>query len=165
LQYFRFALYRDNYGVPGEQVAETRSDAIAPGDAATWRCADSALAPINPGTYWIMLHTGSNAGVLRYYYDGPANWYGNYDEFDDGSSDTFGTGGAGEGTMSLRVEYLTLTETKIAGKTTVGPTVSGPMSANFKRGSSFQLTEKADLGAMSIYVDSLGGATGSQTLT
>jgi hypothetical protein len=164
-QEVRWALYRDNHGVPGDRITETDQLAVSAGDAARWMCASSAIAPLDPGTYWILIHTGSDAGVARYFYDGPANWYGNFDEYADGPSDTFGAGGAGEGTISTYVEYRKLSELHIAGTTTVGSAVSGPMSGGFKRGSSFQLTEKADLDSISIYVDGLGGGTGAQLLS
>jgi hypothetical protein len=164
-QQLRYALYRDNGGVPGNRVVETDGTTVSAGDGARWSCAGAGLVPLDPGTYWIVIHTGGNPGVTRYYYDGPANWYGNFDEYADGSADAFGTGSAGEGTMSIRVDYLTQAEIHVAGNTNVGSVVSGPMSAGFKRGSSFELTEKADLGAMVIYVDGLGGATGDQPLS
>jgi hypothetical protein len=112
-----------------------------------------------------MIHSGGDPGIVRYYYDGPANWYGNADVYGDGSSDTFGPGGAGDGTISMYVQYVPDSQLHFAGRRTVGSKVSSPMSSSFKRGSSFQLNEPAQLGSLVAYVDGLGGASGTQTLT
>ena len=167
-QTMRFALYRDRNGVPAEQVLESDSGADTGVEAfqqPTWRCSETARAPLDPGTYWVMIHTGGNPGVIRYYYDGPANWYGNSDPFADGASDTFGTGAAGEGTISIRAEYLTESEIRVAGPRNVGTRVSSPMSAQMKRGSSFVLTEQASLVSLNAYMDGFGGTDGSQPVS
>ena len=162
----RFALYRDRNGLPGEQVAETTSEGwyFGPAQGADWYCLGAASAPLQPGTYWTIIHTGGDPGVVRYYYDGAANWYGNADTFADGASDTFGTGSAGEGTLSIRVDYLPDSESHFAGVRTVGTRVSAPMSAQMKRGSSFTLAEGAQLTTMNAYIDGSGGTSGSQPL-
>src|SRR5262245_22812254 len=75
-QAIRLALYRDRNGAPGDLVLETGSNDFpaSPTRAADWYCFGSAAVPLEPGTYWPMVHSGSNPGVVRYYYDGPANW-------------------------------------------------------------------------------------------
>jgi hypothetical protein len=112
-----------------------------------------------------MIHTGGDAGVLRYYYDGPANWYGAADKFDDGSSQGFGSGGAGEGTISIQALYVPQTEWKIAGSAQIGPTPSGGMRADFKRASSLVLPRRATVVGISVYLDALGGGSGLQLFT
>ncbi len=154
-------LYRDQNGIPANKVIATGDQQIEAQQPAGWRCFPTYKALLEPGTYWIMIHSGGPTGIIRYYYDGPANWYGNADEFGDGASDAFGSGAAGEGTLSLRVDYVPL---RSAGATIVGTRVSSPMSANMKRGSSFELTEEAHVWKLNAYIDGLGGATGSQPL-
>jgi hypothetical protein len=142
VQWVRYAMYRDQNGAPGQLVVATQGQYLeASQQAPNWVC-----QPIEgrwlqePGSYWLMIHTGDLAGVVRYYYDGAANWFGNADDYDDGSADPFGAGGAGEGTISIRADYAPL---RSAGATIIGTRVSSPMSANMKRGSSFTLTERA----------------------
>ncbi len=96
--------------------------------AAFWYCSSSAAVPLEPGTYWAMIHSGGDPGIVRYYYDGPANWYGNADVYADGSSDTFGPGGTGDGTISMYVNYVPDSQLHFAGRRTVGARVSSPMS-------------------------------------
>lgn len=165
-QEVRYALYRDRNGAPAEQVAETPSRfSLSAGTAPTmWYCLETAAVPIEPGAYWVMIHTGNNTGIVRYYYDGAPNWFGNTDTFSDGASDTFGVGGTGEGTMSIRVDYSPLSEARLAGRTTVGTRVSSAMSAQYKRGSSFVLTENAEVISLNAYIDGLGGTPDSQLL-
>ena len=167
-QNLRFALYRDRNGTPAEQVLESDDAGFEALRDAEWACRETARAPLGSGTYWLMIHTAGDPGVIRYYYDyleGPTNWYGNADVFADGASDNFGAGGVGEGTISIRAEYLTESEVRFAGAQTAGTRVSAPMSANMKRGSSFVLTEGAVLAGLNAYVDGLGGTVGSQSLS
>ncbi len=162
-QGIRFALYRDAHGVPGTKVTETQESSFPSGGPAAWECLAAGYLPVAPGAYWIMIHTGGTAGIVRYYYDGPANWYGAADAFEDGSSASFGTGGTGDGTLSIQALYMPQTEWKIAGSATVGSTPSGPMRADFKRASSVVLPRRATLFAISVYLDALGGGTGNQS--
>jgi hypothetical protein len=165
LQSARFALYRDRNGTPAERVLETEDELrLEASDQPDWYCLTTVNAPLEPGSYWIMIHSGGDPGVIRYYYDGPANWYGNADTFADGASDAFGPGAAGEGTLSLRVDFFTHSEMRAAGAVTVGTRVSSPMSAQMKRGSSVVMTEGGQLWDINVYVDGLGGATGPQPL-
>jgi hypothetical protein len=167
VQWVRFALYRDQNGVPAQQILETDEvfgleSAVQP---PLWWCRATSKAPLEPGSYWMMIHTGGDPGVIRYFHDGPANWYGNADEFADGASDTFGTGAAGEGTLSIYVDYLPESQARYAGPRNVGTRVSSPMSAQMKRGSSFVLTEPAHVWSLNAYLDSQGGTVGSQPLS
>lgn len=167
-QAVRLALYRDRNGVPAEQVLESDEETYfsgVPDEPARWYCLIASKAPLDPGSYWIMIHTGGDPGIIRYFYNGPSNWYGNADTFADGASDTFGTGSTGDGTLSLHVQYLTESEAHFAGPTTVGTRVSSPMSAQQKRGSSFVLTEEAKLTSLNAYVDGQGGSVGTQPLS
>jgi hypothetical protein len=167
-QTLRFALYRDQNGLPAQQVLESEYSGFEAARNAEWACRETARALIEPGTYWLMIHTAGDPGVIRYYYDyaeGRTNWYGNADTFADGASDAFGVGSVGEGTISIRAEYLPESQVHIGGTRTVGTRVSSPMSAQMKRGSSFVLTEQAGVMALSAYIDGLGGTAGSQPIS
>jgi hypothetical protein len=157
-----FAVYRDQNGVPGQKVTQTGPQYFeASQDAPNWYCLGSARVVLDPGSYWLVIHSGDLGGVVRYYYDGAPNWYGNADPWADGADDSFGAGGVGEGTLSIRADYLPV---RSAGATSVGTRVSSPMSAQMKRGSSFVLTEKAEVWRLNAYIDGQGGAGGSQPL-
>ena len=157
-QSFRLALYRDNGGVPGTKVIEVDGGQISSGTGAPahWYCSGAALLPVEAGSYWIAIHTGGTAGVIRDYGGGANNWYGNADSFADGASTSFGTGNAGTGTLTLLAEYFPSTEIRTAGRTTVGTIASGGMTADFKRGSSFTMPERGKLYGMSAYLDGNG---------
>jgi len=166
-QSVHMALYRDQNGAPAQLVFETDQYSVTATTApqAGWFCFLAPVVAIEPGTYWGMVHTGGNAGVLRYFYDTPANWYGNADAYADGSSASFGTGAAGDGTLALGMEYFHGTELKTAGRTSAGPHVSSPMTSQYKRASSVVLPEGGSLWALTVYVDGLGGSSGTQSLT
>ena len=155
------ALYRDANGVPGAKIVESNGGiTIVSGSSGSWSCFSVAPLPVPAGSYWIVLGSSSPGGVARYYYDGPANWYGNADTYSDGPADPFGNGTAGAGTMVVFAFYIPATQLKAAGRTTVGTTPSKGMTADFKRASSFTLTEPGRLESMSAYLDTLGGASG-----
>jgi len=162
-QWIRYAMYQDQNGVPGQLVTETDGRFLEQSlPTPNWFC-----LPIRgrwlqePGSYWLVIHSGNLWGIVRYYYDGAANWYGNADEWAGGAADTFGSGGAGDGTISIRADYSPL---RSAGATAIGTRISSPMAANMKRGSSFTLTEKASVWQLNAYIDGQGGAGGSQPL-
>jgi hypothetical protein len=159
----RFALYGDNNGVPGTKVFETRSEVIFDGSAAHWYCTQDrdqvALLPIFPveaGSYWIAVHTSGTGGVIRDFGDGSSNWYGNADPYADGSSPTFGTGSRGTGTLSVYAQYYPDSELRHAGRMTTGTVPSKGMTADFKRGSSFLLSESGRLHDITVYLDGGG---------
>lgn len=157
LQTYRLALYTDNGGAPGAKLFETRAQGVWSGSAARWYCDDAPMFPVPSGSYWIAIHTGGTAGVIRDYYDGAElNWYGNLDPFDDGAATSFGTGNAGGGTMTLSAEYFPDSEMRAAGRTTVGTLPSAGMYADFKRGSQFTMPERGKLYSMSVYMDGNG---------
>jgi hypothetical protein len=81
MQRLRFALYRDRNGVPDDIVTETGELNVDPSLPRDWLCAGLSRTRLEPGAYWMMIHSGGDPGIARYYYDGPANWYGNADEY------------------------------------------------------------------------------------
>jgi hypothetical protein len=170
-QYFRLVVYRDASGVPGARVAETTYEqAMGQGGAARWVCGETYYTPLTPGDYWIVIHTGGGNGdlpndgasIIRYYFDGTGNWYGNADTYADDASTTFGVGGAGDGTISAYAEFASGAILGTAGRATIASTPSSPMSADFKRGSSFTLSQEARVESISAYLDGLGATTGFQ---
>jgi hypothetical protein len=106
-QQVRLVLYRDNAGVPGSFVAQSNTVSIASGTVGRWVPFTAPAIPVDPGAYWIAIHTGATAGVARNRGGGtPNNWYGNADTFSDGGSSPFGNPGSpGVGTLSVNVTY------------------------------------------------------------
>jgi hypothetical protein len=166
-QDLRFVIYRDNDGVPGDIVLghdQLARIVVTQGDAPSWQCRYATYLPLTPGNYWLAIHSGGTPGVARYYYDNSAaNWYGGADTFDDGASRVFGSGGAGSGVISINARYGPGTLPTVG---TVTPTgnPSGPMSADYKRGSSFVLPEAGQITSVSAYLDGNGGAQGEQRI-
>jgi hypothetical protein len=92
VQTVRLALYRDDHGVPGAKVAESETKWFGPGQPAAWR---SFAVPqgisLASNYYWIAIHTGPTAGIVRYYGDAPGPLATNADGFSNGADSTFGT--------------------------------------------------------------------------
>ena len=81
-------------------------DLLAGGSVGRWVTFTAPATPLDPGAYWIVIHTGPTGGVARNRGDGTAsNWYGNPDAFADGASNPFGAGTSGTGTLSVYVKY------------------------------------------------------------
>lgn len=155
-QRFRLALYEDVSGTPGQKMFDTAEQTISSGTAARWYCIDAPLLPVGAADYWIAIHTGGTAGVIRDFYDGLANWYGNADAFDDGAAMPFGAGNTGSGTLTVCAEFLYSGDVRSAGKIVVGSVPSGGMTADFKRGSSFTMIEHGKLFGVTAYLDGNG---------
>jgi hypothetical protein len=158
-QRMRLALYRDSSGAPGAKVFETKELSIANNTSARWFCMNAPLYPVAAGTYWIAIHTGGTPGIIRDYYDGPPNWYGNTDSFDDGAASSFGAGNAGTGTLSVFAQYFASSDVRTAGRTTIGTAPSGGMATDMKRGSSFTLSEPGKLYGITAYLYGNGSGT------
>jgi hypothetical protein len=167
-QRMRLAVYRDANGRPGARISDTApAGAIPPaGMRARWITLGTEPAIIEPGRYWIVIHTGVTGGVLRNYGgDGGANWFGNADLYDDGPSPTFGAGNSGNGTISAFASYepgaFVIRE---FGRTDIGVKPSKGLTANFIRGSTFDLNSetRAVLTGLHAYLDGNGGAAGVQ---
>ena len=102
----RMVLYRDSGGVPGARLAQSPIATI--NAMLTGRWVNFNLPPIalDPGAYWIVIHTGGTVPLARNRGDGAANWYGlSNDLFSDGASNPFGTGTSGTGTLSVYATY------------------------------------------------------------
>jgi len=103
-QALRVAVYTDSGGRPGNLVAQTGSVNISSGGAARWVYFGSSAA-LNAGTYWLMIHSGTNNAVARIYAKGDANWYGNTDTYSDGAANPAGSGSLGTDTISIFANY------------------------------------------------------------
>lgn len=164
-QDFRLALYSDTAGKPDKKLAESYTQQLSSGMPASWYCAEMAWTPVAAGSYWIVIQSGNGAGVIRDFSDGTGtNWFGNADTFADGSAATFGAGNPGTGTMSLQADYYIAADLHHVGRTTIGTNPSAGMTADFKRGSSFQLTEPGRLLSLTTYFDGNGGTSGAQQM-
>jgi hypothetical protein len=168
-----FSLYQvdPSTGLPSSRSIVSKKVTIPAGMRPQW-----VTVPLPPYTLyapggfvetWFIIHSGSNAGIARYYYDGTGNWCGHADAFSDGTDQSFGSCEAGNGTISafLSFEPGQFGNDAVLGNQTdpSSATPSGGLSANFIRGSKFTVTdERAVLGSMHAYLDGLGGSAGSQ---
>lgn len=159
-------VYADNNGVPGAKVFQSASLALQPISTKAWYHFSAPLIPLPPGNYWIGIHSGGTVGIARNYADGSSatNWYGNADNFADEASGVFGPGSPGTGSLSVFANYYPAPQLSIAGRTTIAATPSGGLSANFKRGSRFTMTERGRVSYLSAYLDSLGGGASAQSV-
>ncbi len=106
-QQVRIAVYADplTHNLDAEKGFESEVVSIPAGTSPRW-VRFPLKAPVeieqNPA-YWIMLQSGSTAGIVRNYGDGPANWAGFADPFADGAVSDFSPGGPGvsHGTVTL----------------------------------------------------------------
>jgi hypothetical protein len=151
-QGIRLAMYRDDHGVPGAKLAETEEIRVYGNFRPRWVCEDIGWTPLTAGAYWLVIHSGlAGSGPARYFYDGPANYFAGADSYLDGTSDPFGPGGTGNGTISIYANYTP--GLQHAGRTTVGNTPSAPLRGDFKRGSSITFPQAGRVSALSAYLD------------
>jgi hypothetical protein len=166
-QFFSLNLYSDKNGVPDQFITGTANVAqFQAGRAAKWITLGTVSKPvIQPGKYWITVHTGGPP-VGRYYADGTGNWYGNAETYAPFPSNPFGPGSAGDGTLSVFASYERGPFTaKTLGRTTVASTPLQPLSKNYIRGSKFTLSDPlSSISGLHAYIDGLGGASGSQKM-
>jgi hypothetical protein len=105
-QNVRMALYTDGGGLPATLVAQSNNIvAITAGSAPGWAKFTAPATALNPGQYWITIHTGGSNGVARLYRDGADNRYNSPDLFADGPATQFGTGWTDIGTISVNASY------------------------------------------------------------
>ena len=159
-------LYQDNNGVPGAKVFQSEPLVLQPTSTAAWHYFSAPLIPLPAGNYWLGIHTGGTIALLRDYGDGSrtTNWYGNADNFADEATGVFGPGSPGTGSLSIYAVYYPAPQISITGRTTIAATPSSGLSANFKRGSRFTMTERGQLVDLSAYLDSLGGGASAQSV-
>jgi hypothetical protein len=158
-QWFRMALYQDAGGAPGVKVLETHELRVGALSSGHWAFFDTPAVPLEPGDYWIAVHSGGGGPIGRLFYDGAANWFGNEDGYGDGSDAPFGAGSTGQGTLSLYATYTPASELKHFGRTSIANMPSDGLTANAKRGSRFTLSEAGTLQNLYAYLDGFGGAT------
>jgi hypothetical protein len=163
-----YVLYKDANGVPGAKVLDGYGATVFRGEPATWYSisGDSdANTILEPGKYWIVLHTFGTAGIARNFADGTGNWYGNVDTSVDDASDPFGPGTAGNGTISAYIAYRPGNGSgNVMGRSDIGKSPSSGLSANYTRWSNFNLSTNATVTSLHAYLDGLGGAAGAQKI-
>jgi hypothetical protein len=160
----RMAVYRDADGRPGARISQSWEAVLPAGAWGRWITLSTEPVTFEAGRYWIVMHTGSTGGVLRNFADGGVNWFGNADSYNDGPSPTFGAGNSGNGTLSAFASYepgpIVI---RTLGRTDVGTKPSQGLTANFIRGSVFELHDpRAILTGLHAYLDGNGGASGVQ---
>jgi len=105
-QQVRIVIYKDSNGVPNGKWAQSNVVTIPAGKAAGWVNFTAPATALDPGDWWLVIHTGDTGGIARNRSDGADNWYGlSADAFADGPSNPFGTGTAGAGTLSVKANY------------------------------------------------------------
>ena len=105
-QNLRLVLYRDSGGQPGARVAQSSDKVIAADSGVRWVYFSTPAAQLNPGYYWIMIHSGSTNAVARVRATVSANIRSNTDMFSDGAANPSGTmGSLGTTTLSLFANY------------------------------------------------------------
>jgi hypothetical protein len=105
-QSLRMVLYRDSSGRPGARVAQSNTMSVAADSSRRWVYFPSPAAQLDPGYYWIMIHSGSTSAVARIRATVDANVRSNTDAFSDGAANPSGAVGAlGTTTLSLFVNY------------------------------------------------------------
>jgi len=165
-QKLRYDIYDDANGVPGHLRAQSDEVVIKSGQPGSWVSAHVPQVLLDPGFYWIVIHSGDTGGIARDFGDGAANWYGNTDTYSDGAATTFGAGNTGTVTLAAAVMYMPgPVAGGTLGRTTIGTTPSSGLSANFSRGGEHGATgvpnEAVAMGIWA-YLDGKGGGTGTQ---
>jgi hypothetical protein len=104
-QSLRMALYKDNGGAPGALVAQSNPVSITADTSPRWVYFPGPATALNPGAYWLMVHSGSNNAVARVASGGDPNWRGNTDLYSDGASNPGGGGSLGTTTLNVFAQY------------------------------------------------------------
>jgi hypothetical protein len=104
-QNLRMVLYRDSSGRPGTRIAQSSTVNIAANSGTRWVYFSSPAAKLDPGYYWVMVHSGSNTAVSRLRATANANVSSNTDTFSDGAANPAGGVGSGTMTLSLFANY------------------------------------------------------------
>ena len=170
-QSLQLAIYKDAGGVPGSLVGESEASGFLSNIPAQWWNLNMVgEVVLEPGSYWIAILTGSTAGaVVDFSNDTSPNWYGDAENVDGEKggvpSSQFGSGSAGIGTLLVKGYYLPDSIESQFGRTDPAAAPSSGLSADFKRGSQFTLSERATLDTLNAYLDGNGGASGFQQVS
>jgi hypothetical protein len=178
-QAYRYVIYKDASGVPGEKVYESDSTRYRAGGWVPMWVSEVIypdLAPtLDAGRYWLTIHSGGlvtsggltdTGGVIRYFYDHIGNWYGNDDAFMDRASTPFAAGTAKNDLISAFVSYRpgTITTGQL-GRTDIGTTPSRGLDPDVVRWSRFPMDDgNATLTGLHAYLDGMGSTGGSQAV-
>jgi hypothetical protein len=151
-------------------VTESVEQTINAGQAPQWVTVHTPVVQLDPGSYWVAIHSGGTAGIIRDYGgDGANNWYGNSDAYSDGASSSFGGGSAGSGTMSVGFGYTPgVYEIRKHGRTTVGTIASSGLTADYARAQPnpayVEMPTGGPITGYYAYLDGNGGASGTQQM-
>jgi hypothetical protein len=104
-QSLRMVLYRDSGGAPGSLVAQSSPVSVSGDSGSRWVYFPAPAAKLDPGNYWIMIHSGSTSAIARIAGDGNANWRGGGDMYSDGATNPAAAGSQGTLTLSLFATY------------------------------------------------------------
>jgi hypothetical protein len=105
-QSLRMVLYRDSSGRPGTRVAQSNTMSVAVDSSRRWVYFPSPAAQLDPGYYWIMIHSGSTNAITRVMGSVVPNVRSNTDTFSDGAASPAGTvGSLGTTTLSVFAHY------------------------------------------------------------
>lgn len=106
-QLVRAVIYADSSGAPGARKAVSAEVSIAKGRAAGW--VDFTISPavvLPPGDYWLVLHSGATANIIRRFGDTLSGAErNNTDTYSDGAADPFGTPTTGNWSWSTYATY------------------------------------------------------------
>lgn len=184
-QRYRYIIYKDANGVPGDLVYESGNHFLKPGGSRpSWINEQVHLNDpriegrpvLGAGRYWLgilsggILASGSGqptdtGGVARYFYDHTGSWYGNDDQYSDRASTPFGAGTAKGDTISAYISYRppsTITADTL-GRTDISTDPSSGLDPNVIRWSQFMLRDQnATLTGLHAYLDGRGATGGSQ---
>lgn len=173
---FRYILYNDANGVPGDKVYEGDYRPMRGTTPAKWN-SEWVQFNFNPnnrptltaGRYWVGFFSGFTANsTIRYYYDhiSTPNWYGNDEAFNLQASSPFGPATAKNDSITAYVSYRPGPPASgELGRTDIGSTASRPLDANVTRWSAFDFRDtNATVTSLHAYLDGLGATSGSQDL-
>jgi RHS repeat-associated protein len=106
-QNVRALIYADSSGSPGPLKATSAQVNIAKGRAPGW--VDFTISPtvtLPAGDYWLVLHSGTTANIIRRFGDTvTGSERNNTDTYSDGAADPFGTATTGNWSWSTKATY------------------------------------------------------------
>jgi hypothetical protein len=104
-QSLRMVIYRDSGGSPGSLVAQSSAVSVTANSNSRWVYFPAPAARLDPGNYWIMIHSGSPTAVARIAADADANYRGGSDTYSDGAANPAAAGATGTQTLSVFASY------------------------------------------------------------
>jgi hypothetical protein len=102
-QVMRAVIYRHSAGAPAQLVARSFQGAVGAGQNPGWVDFYMPFPPrLQPGVYWLGLHSGATGGVARFAWDPvPSSRRFNIDNYDNGPGNPFGSAPVDEKQLSI----------------------------------------------------------------